>query len=252
MAGPRHDSRWLTAPSLGALIVPLALAARPIHKPAPPPQVPAPERPAALSQSLGRSYDGRLLRGRELPVRGHGYFTLYKDRRWGTDELVGGVLSVASRLHRTGLPPLSVGSLSRRGGGKLGGHRSHQNGRDLDVGFYMLTPEGTAITSPRFVDFNAAGRGRLHGMPVRFDVRRNWLLIRTLLTEKQLDLRYVFVARHIKLKLIAHALSRGEPEDLVRRAALLMREPRGDPHGHHFHLRVGCSSEDLSAGCRDL
>lgn len=252
MAGPWNDSRWLAAPTLGALALPLALAVRPPARPPAPVAVLDAPAPAPKSLSLGRSFDGKLLRGRRLPEKGHGFFTLYKDRLYGTDELVGGLLAVSSRLHRTGLPPLAVGSLSRRGGGKLGGHRSHQSGRDFDLGFYMLDEQDRPLTSPRFVTFNAAGEGRLHGRPVRFDVKRNWLLVRDLIYEPQLNIQYIFVSRPLKLQLLAYALRRGEPEDLVRQAAEVMREPRGDPHGHHFHVRIACSKADLEAGCRDL
>ena len=102
------------------------------------------------SRAIGLPHDGRLERGVQLPPRGDTFFTWdpVHDRRpnrawrrWGTDRLVRTTLRVADRYFRghPDAPRLAIGDLSRPRGGSFGaqygglGHRSHQNGLDIDI-----------------------------------------------------------------------------------------------------------------------
>jgi zinc carboxypeptidase/penicillin-insensitive murein endopeptidase len=102
------------------------------------------------SRSLGLPWDGRLVRGVQLPAQGDRFFTWdpvlkrVPDRGWrryGSDRLVRtlrGVLAGYAAAHPEA-PRVGIGDLSRRDGGDFGprygppGHASHQNGLDLDV-----------------------------------------------------------------------------------------------------------------------
>src|SRR5690606_16006049 len=79
---------------------------------------------------------------------------------YGTWELVQLLERAAYRVARR-VPgaKLSVGELSREGGGLLAGHDSHQNGRDADIAFYMLDGRGRPYDPFGFADFGADGRG---------------------------------------------------------------------------------------------
>jgi len=114
---------------------------------------PAPE--AAIvwrrSRALGEPFhNGRLVDGVQLPAETSHLVTWdpVRDavpnrgwRRWGTDRLVRTVLAVASgyAAAHPDAPRVVVGDLSRPHGGEFGrryggdGHRSHQNGLDVDV-----------------------------------------------------------------------------------------------------------------------
>ena len=93
----------------------------------------------------GLPWAGRLSGAVQLPAAGPGFFTwdplLHRrpdrpGRRWGTDRLVRTVLRVVNGYRRAHphAPPLGIGDLSRRTGGRFGIlHRSHQNGVDVDV-----------------------------------------------------------------------------------------------------------------------
>jgi Penicillin-insensitive murein endopeptidase/Bacterial Ig domain len=98
------------------------------------------------SRASGTPNAGRLHAGVRLPAAGLDFFTWNPardrrpnpaDRRWGTDRLVRTIVRVL-REHRAanpGAPPVGVGDLSPRGGGRYarGAHLSHQNGLDADI-----------------------------------------------------------------------------------------------------------------------
>jgi hypothetical protein len=107
------------------------------------------------SQAVGRHWDGRLIRGVQLPPEGESYFTwdpIKKrspnrlSRLWGTDRLVRTTLRVIEEYAAAhpDAPRVGVGDLSRRDGGDFGprfgwpGHASHQNGLDVDVYYPRL------------------------------------------------------------------------------------------------------------------
>jgi murein endopeptidase len=120
----------------------------------PPPAGEAPGEAAVVwhrSRALGKPYHhGRLVDGVQLPAETGDLVTWDPVRhtvpnrgwrRWGTDRLVRTVLRVAAEYAAAhpNAPRLVVGDLSRPHGGEFGrryggqGHRSHQNGLDVDV-----------------------------------------------------------------------------------------------------------------------
>lgn len=211
-----------------------------------------------LSGSVGTPQAGVLTHGVELPVRGPG-FRRYRPRSpnyWGNPRLIAGITHAAQVVDRAypGTAPLLVGDLSARRGGKIPGHRSHQSGRDIDLLFYVTTPSGASIHSPGFVPLDSDGLGQVPGADeptyVRLDVERNWLLVKTLIELDALRVQWLFASRDVEALLIEYALARGEPLELVWRAATVLLQP-GDssPHADHFHMRIACSPSEMVAGC---
>jgi protein MpaA len=116
------------------------------------------------SHSLGMPWDGRLVRGVQLPAEGEHYFTwdpVKKRspnrpwRRWGNDRLLRMLLRVLdeySTAHPEA-PRVGIGDLSRPRGGvfdeRFGGrgHASHQNGLDVDV--YYPRRDGQELRAAR-------------------------------------------------------------------------------------------------------
>jgi murein endopeptidase len=124
---------------------------------------------APRSVAVGKPWHGRLRHGLQLPASGPGFDTWdfvrqrspdRSDRRWGTDELVAMLESVAlayAIAHPTA-PPLLIADLSRPHGGPFGkrfgglGHASHQNGLDADVAYPRLDGLPIAPVRPSDVD----------------------------------------------------------------------------------------------------
>jgi penicillin-insensitive murein DD-endopeptidase len=135
---------------------------------------------------------------------------------------------------------LLVGDLSREGGGPLAGHKSHQSGRDADVGFFVLGPDGELQNSKRMVAFDETGIAR-DGSGLKFDDYRNWLLVQLLMKDERARLQYVFVAEHLRKRLLDFARTRPAFLKYVQRASELMaKPPNALPHDDHFHVRIHC------------
>jgi penicillin-insensitive murein endopeptidase len=173
---------------------------------------------------------------------------------WGTSELVSLVEQAAASVDQAfgGGPPLVVGDLSGKRGGRIERHQSHRTGRDVDLLFYVTTPAGVPVRTPGFVKF---GRDGLAGVEplrefVRFDVPRNWSLVKALVSSGTAPVQRIYVCRALEALLIDYALARVEDLTLVWRAQSVLAEP-GDstPHDDHFHLRVACTPERQVAGC---
>lgn len=208
-----------------------------------------------LQGSIGLPHAGFLAGGRELPAEGRGFRWKSKDdHHWGVPRLVSLIEEAAGKVDesRPGSKPLHVGDLSARGGGALmPKHRSHRSGRDVDLLFYVTTLEGVPAPNDGFVKIGADGLGVSGaGRFVRFDVDRQWILVRSLVASKQAHVQWIFISRVLEALLVERAMALGEPTDLVQKAQTVMQQP-GDslPHDDHIHLRIACEAEDYAHGC---
>ncbi len=96
------------------------------------------------AHSIGLPFSGHLVDGTQLPVDGPDWVTWNPstdsspnraDRLYGNERTIRAVLSVVKSYREThpNAPPVVVGDISRRGGGWMNEHVSHQNGLDVDV-----------------------------------------------------------------------------------------------------------------------
>ncbi|MCA9711865.1 MAG: penicillin-insensitive murein endopeptidase [Myxococcales bacterium] len=137
-----------------------------------------------------------------------------------TIELVEQAVAQYKRHHR-GAPKVVVGDISRKGGGALRPHVSHQTGRDIDLGYVLRGSEGARS----------------------IDVPRTWALLRAFLDTQQVV--YVFVDYRIQQQLYEHAKAQGVSS---RELDELFQYPHGRGRAHgiirhwpshqwHFHVR---------------
>jgi len=203
------------------------------------------------SRAIGSATDGRLEHGMFMRETRDLYFKYGspEEERWGTEELVGMLRRSAGAVARQ-LPgaQLTVGDLSREHGGPMRPHLSHANGRDVDVGFYLTDGDGEAKRARRFVRVRRNGRG-FGG--TRFDDRRNWKLVESMLSDSRAQVEAILVASHLERRLLAEARRQGASRWLYERARLVMYQPRvGGRHDDHFHVRIHCPPDDEPA-CED-
>ena len=212
------------------------------------------QMPSYSSDSHGTPTRGSLDRGQFLSESDYLRHVDAQDCNfWGTDELVGVVDRIARKVgaDHPGAR-LTVGELSKQNGGDIHGHSSHENGRDVDLGFYWVDEGGLPYEPGRFVDVRRDKTAVVDGKTLTFDVERNWKVIEALLTDEEADLNIVVINTRIRRWLLDHARQSGVSNDLRRRASIVMRVPKRGTHPHlnHFHTRIYCPEAD--GQCRDF
>jgi penicillin-insensitive murein endopeptidase len=148
----------------------------------------------------------------------------------------------AARAVRKQFPDavLSVGHLSRPGGGEIDRHASHESGRDADIGFYVKNQHGKTIYADHFVAFKADGAAPTWP-GAQFDDAKNWALIAAIAGDARARVSHIFVASPLRTRLLQYAEKIGAPSAIRARAAELMAQPKGSlPHDDHFHVRIAC------------
>jgi penicillin-insensitive murein endopeptidase len=212
---------------------------------------PLPTMAASLrkSRSVGLAWKGRLERGVKLKPSAHlRYVSEYEKTGhfYGTWQLVQllerAAFSVAQRVPGA---KLAVGELSAEHGGNLAGHASHESGRDVDIGFYMLDAAQRPFAAFAFANFDARGRGLAPNQGMRFDVRRNWELLSRLVTDGEARVQYAFIAPGLRQLLLDEGRRVSAPKSVLERAARVMVPPSEKHlHGNHFHVRIYCGPNE--------
>jgi penicillin-insensitive murein endopeptidase len=208
--------------------------------------------------SIGTPNRGVLTEGAQVPRDAEGVRWLRgNDRHWALPRFAEAIARAASRV--AGEKPgaaLTVGDLSTHsGGGPLAPHFSHRSGVDADLLFYVTTLEGAPVESPGFVHVGADGlaRDEGHARWLRFDVEREWLLVRALLEDPEARVQWMFVSDVVQAMLVEWALARGDSAEIVARALSVMAQPNpGGVHDDHIHVRTACSPEEMASGCEPV
>lgn len=207
---------------------------------------PAAPAPAVIlmGRSVGSPTEGHLIGGAHLDNAPYlRIVTAYTagDVRWGLGSMVG-MLDRSARSVRRQFPDavMSVGHISRQGGGELDRHASHESGRDADVQFYVKNQANQPVYADHFVAFH--GDGTTPSWPgAHFDDARNWALVAAWLNDSSAHVSHIFVATPIRARLLAYAVRMGVAEAVRDRAAVTMLQPHGSlPHDDHFHVRISC------------
>ncbi|HEX7671655.1 MAG TPA: penicillin-insensitive murein endopeptidase [Polyangiaceae bacterium] len=187
------------------------------------------------AMSIGGPNHGALFNAAQLPD-GTLWRVVEPDRAWGAPEALASIETAIERVHAEfpDSPPLYVGHLSARHGGYLRPHRSHQSGRDVDLGyFYLGGPGWYARASAK-----------------NLDVVRTWALVKAFASDPNVEA--IFMDRSVQRLLSDHAEANGE-----RAEWLFEGSHRGGEHlvrhewGHltHLHVRFRCT-EAMLAGER--
>jgi hypothetical protein len=202
-------------------------------------------RELARGQSVGAPWDGRLQRATQLPP-GDGYHIRHPARSFGTEttielarRAIGDTLEVFPDEH-----VLAIGDLSAESGGQITEHRSHQSGRDVDVGlFYNEQPAGYPA-------------GFVHADEDNLDCAATFKLLESFLATTNDDggVQVIFLDFGVQGILYAWARDHGVSERRLERIfqyphgrgsseGLVRHEPN---HDNHMHVRFQCQSDDTA------
>jgi Penicillin-insensitive murein endopeptidase len=202
-------------------------------------------RTLAQGQSIGAPWAGRLQHPTLLPP-GDGYVIRRPQRAFGTEttvelieRAVGETLDAFPDEH-----VLAIGDISAESGGLITQHRSHQSGRDVDVGlFYNEQP----------ADYPA---NFVHASEDNLDCAATFKLLESFLatTDEDGGVLMIFLDFNVQGILYAWAQDHGVSE---RRLARIFQYPHGrgsseglvrhEPnHDNHMHVRFKCPAEDTA------
>jgi penicillin-insensitive murein endopeptidase len=181
--------------------------------------------------SIGGPSRGALFNGeqvQESPL----WHVVEPEHSWGAPEAIASIESAIERVSAEypDSPPLYVGHLSSRNGGYLRPHRSHQSGRDVDLGYYYVGGPGW------YARATAKNLDRV----------RTWALVKALASDANVEA--IFMDRSVQQLLREQALASGESP--VWLEALFEGPRRGGDHlivhewGHltHLHVRFKCKA----------
>lgn len=196
---------------------------------------PAAATPTGPSRSVGAPWAGALHGGARLPA-GEGYQIRRPNAAYGAQHVVAHVRGAiaAVRALYPGVHTLAIGDLSAASGGPLGGHRSHQSGLDVDLGFY-------------FARMPAGYPARFAAADAHLDLAATWALVTAFARTSHLPtgVQLMFLDRAVQERLYRWARARGTPD---RQLAELLQYPRGTDvqtglvrhwpnHADHLHVR---------------
>ncbi|NVB37955.1 penicillin-insensitive murein endopeptidase [Pseudenhygromyxa sp. WMMC2535] len=186
-------------------------------------------RPGA--HGVGPPQEGVLIAGVQIPP-GPGYTLRYPNSAWGTTWSVRHVVAALDRFRVTSDYPLEirVGTMSRQRGGEIGGHNSHQTGRDLDIRLPLR------VEVPQALPPTAR----------RVDWRATWELVQAFVGTGVIEI--IFLDYKRQRRLYKAAVEAGASEEALD---ALIQYPRGfkanlglirhaPGHDGHLHLRFPC------------
>ncbi|MCA9700413.1 MAG: penicillin-insensitive murein endopeptidase, partial [Myxococcales bacterium] len=188
-------------------------------------------RPGA--HGVGTPQAGILVAGVQIP-EGEGYELRYPNSAWGTTWAVRHTVAALDDFHeRSGYGGIiEVGTMSRIRGGRIGGHVSHQSGRDLDI---RLPSKGV-------------------GKFERVDWMATWELVLAFLRTGAVERIFLDTGGQRRLWRSARKAGLGKDE-----VAELLQYPRGSRsnfgvlrhspgHQGHIHVRFTCGPAEPECG----
>ena len=195
-------------------------------------------------QSIGMPWHGELRDPTKLP-EGKGYLIRRPWRSFGASYVVAQVQRALTafrerfpKTHR-----IAVGDISARDGGQISEHRSHQSGRDVDIG--LIYKKKPANYPESFVA----------ATPDNLDCSGTWELIKTFIESSNGEhggVLMIFLDFGVQGQIYHWALAHGVDQDYLDK---VFQYPHGHGsadgivrhvahHNDHFHVRYRCEAGD--------
>ncbi|MCC6648754.1 MAG: penicillin-insensitive murein endopeptidase [Polyangiaceae bacterium] len=191
------------------------------------------------SLSVGKPNLGLLINGVRMG-ESPAWFLLEPSGAYGTEEVVAAIALAIGRAHEEfpETKPLPIGHIGAAHGGPLSPHKSHQSGRDVDLGYFLTHGQRGLV---------AANKSNLDAGPT-------WVMVKTALVETPVEM--IFMDSAVQRLLVEHALAHGESPAFLDEVFLVRGKNPAAPirhlHGHHNHLHIRFHSPNAEALARRL
>lgn len=194
---------------------------------------PAPDKLRVRSNalSIGKPNRGRIQNGMQLPESDH-YTLRDPERSYGSSHAVAVIHDAiaAFRVESGYKGEIKIADLSKKGGGRLRPHSSHQSGRDVDI---------------RLPRRKGAVKGDNSVSAIDWDV--SWALVKAFVDSGEIE--YIFLETSRQRALRKAAQRAGASDEELKRAIQfpskrgtnkgLVRHAKG--HRIHIHVRIKCA-----------
>jgi murein endopeptidase len=153
-----------------------------------------------------------------------------EEYQYGTTQMADTVLSIGTWAKELKRAPAWVGDVTKKGGGKLANHLTHQRGLDADIAYLVRERKTTGHRAQKYHNRFTEQFG-LHGkLETNFDLESNYKLFERILNDPG-ALR-IFVGCSIYEALEAY--DKTKPKSIMKN----IFAEKG--HEDHFHLRIRC------------
>lgn len=201
--------------------------------------------PRAPTLSIGAPNRGRLHSGIPLPEGPYWRLRDHRPRGYGAKNTITGLLTAMrayGEAHPDG-PPIRLGEISRRTGGKVQPHVSHRSGRDVDIGYVM---------KPSPLDDEHYWR---RATARTLDAAKTWTLIKSLVATG--DVQRIFISAKLQRLIAREAAKELAPAEIDLLFDAVNPDPRvltlvAHEHGHmdHMHVRFKCETGNIRCRAR--
>jgi penicillin-insensitive murein endopeptidase len=204
---------------------------------------PLPIPTTAGSHAVGMVAEGKLYGASKIPMNGPSIAILgdHRDRHRGytTKAMADLLTQTALSFRREHQRRVMLGDLSSKEGGKISGHKSHQNGLDVDIALFYLNKKGKPTEATAFVSLNESGVSK--DKKLSFDALATWHFVLMLLEHPEVQVQYIFLYEPLCALVLEAGKAQGASNDLLERVDLILRQPKdASAHDDHMHLRIYC------------
>jgi penicillin-insensitive murein endopeptidase len=198
-------------------------------------RITSPTQIEGTGQSIGTYTNGCISGAQTLPLEGTGYqvMRLSRKRYYGHANLIEFIQTLGEAAVAEKIGTLLIGDLGQpRGGPTLSGHRSHQNGLDVDI-WFLLSEQANkhTLTESERENWSASSMVNL----ANYEIDNHWSPAHEKVLElaaQQSEVERIFVNPSIKRELCQHKTA--QSREWLRKIRPWWK------HDDHFHVRLKC------------
>ncbi len=165
-----------------------------------------------------------------------------REKYYATFEMSELVLQAGKFLNEILETKLFVSSLSLKNGGPVSPHVSHQNGLDVDLGY----PNNDGVKFP-VVSTMKPHKFHTHN----YSTKKTYEFLKYLFLQNNIQVDRIFIDQFIIEDLCRHSIeTQKSTADIQLARSIFENIQHVAGHGDHFHVRIKCSTRDISCRSR--